>query len=343
MASSVVLNTGAKMPTVGLGLWKSKPGEVKQAVLSALKQGYRLLDGAAAYQNEAEVGDAITEAIETGVVKREELFVVSKLFNTAHVWKGDATRVAAACDQTLKDLKLDYLDLYLMHWPFAFEQTELQSIGGLRLPDGTPNPKLVFEIEFMETWAEMVKLYKAGKVKAIGVSNFTEKQLGELLAGSSGVVPAINQVELHPYLQQPDLRAFCAEKGIQVMAYSGLGSGDSYSGTSFPLAGDGPFQCASGGATLLKNAVVNEIAAKLAKSPAQILIRWSVQSGAICIPKTVKPERIAENHDVYGWEIPADDMAALSALNCGFRYGIGYCPGHFDCPNAPWGADGASQ
>lgn len=147
-----------------------------------------------------------------------------------------------------------------------------------------------------------------------------------------------------------------------------------YSGTSFPLVGDGPFQCASGGATLLKNAVVNEIAAKLAKSPAQILIRWSVQSGAICIPKSVKPERIAENHDVYGWEIPADDMAALSALNCGFRYGIGYCPGelaviddpaalphdsmrsallnrgltlrvagHFDCPNAPWGADGTSQ
>jgi len=298
--------------------------------------GYRLLDGAAAYGNEAEVGDAMAELFEEGVVKREDLFVVSKCFQTHHVWKEDRSRVATACEKTLADLKLDYLDLYLIHWPFAFEQTDLGAIGGLRGPDGTPNPKLIFEEEFIETWAEMVKLQQAGKVKAIGVSNFTQKQIQDILDGPTGVVPAVNQCELHPYLAQPELKAFCDSKGIKMMAYSPLGSGDSYSGTSFPAVGDGQFCTPSGGTTLLSNSVVKGIAAKLGKSAGQILIRWSLQRGHICIPKSTNPDRIKQNSEVLDWSIPDPEMEQLAELNCEFRYGIGYTPGHYDCPNAPW-------
>lgn len=297
---------------------------------------YRLLDGAAAYGNEAEVGSALKDIFAEGSIKREDVFVVSKLFQTHHVWEGNGSRVATAIDKTLADLQLDYLDLYLMHWPFAFEQQDLKAIGGLRLEDGTPNPKLVWKMEYMETWAEMVKLLEAGKVRAIGVSNFTSKQIQDILDGPTGVVPAVNQCEIHPYLAQPELKAFCDDKGIAMMAYSPLGSGDSYSGKSFPAAGEGPFQTPSGGNVLLQNSVVNGIADKLGKTAGQILIRWSVQKGFICIPKSTNPARIEQNAAVYDWEIPEADMAALAAINCEFRYGIGYCKGHFDCPNAPW-------
>jgi len=322
---------------VGLGLWKSSAESgVFEAVQTALIVGYTLLDGAAAYGNEKEVGSALAKSIADGVVNREDVFVVSKVFQTHHVWKGDPSRVHTAINQTLADLQVDYLDLYLMHWPFAFEQTECKSIGGLRLADGTPNPKLIWEMEYLDTWKEMCKLVEQGKVKAIGCSNFTEKQLQDILDGDSGVCPAVNQVELHPYLAQPSLTKFCKEKGIVMMGYSPLGSGDSYSGKSFPGAGTGAFETPSGGTTLLQNTVVNAIATKLGKSPGQILIKWSVQSGFVSIPKSTRAERIKQNADVFSWSIPDEDMADLAALNCDFRYGIGYCPGHYDCPNAPW-------
>eukprot|EP00041_Stephanoeca_diplocostata_P033630 m.1116423 g.1116423 ORF g.1116423 m.1116423 type:complete len:241 (-) comp24376_c0_seq2:3858-4580(-) len=190
--------------------------------------------------------------------------------------------------------------------------------------------------EYMDTWDEMVKLYKSGKVKAIGVSNFTVKQLQDIIDGPSGVIPAVNQCELHPYLQQPDLRAFCDKHGIKMMAYSPLGAGASYSGASFPQVGTGPFESPYGGTTLMQNPTLKSIADKLGKSQAQVLIRWSHQSGLICIPKSVTPERIVQNAAVLDWEIPTEDMETIAKLDCGFRYGIGYGPGHFDCPNAPW-------
>eukprot|EP00812_Abedinium_dasypus_P010634 NODE_4242_length_694_cov_190.807512.p3 GENE.NODE_4242_length_694_cov_190.807512~~NODE_4242_length_694_cov_190.807512.p3 ORF type:complete len:179 (-),score=44.24 NODE_4242_length_694_cov_190.807512:110-646(-) len=163
-----------------------------------------------------------------------------------------------------------------------------------------------------------------------------QAQLEELLKAFPERPPVVNQVELHPYLAQPDLASFCASKGIQMMAYSPLGSGDSYSGTSFPAKGTGPFECPSGGAPLLSNEVVRAVAERLGKSPAQVLIRWSLQRGFVCIPKSAKPERIAENFAVCDWAIPGEEMGRLDALDCGFRYGIGYAPGHYDCPNAPW-------
>jgi len=332
----VKLRSGCSMPSVGLGLWKCKPDEASSVVRSALEAGVCLLDGAAGYDNEVGVGIALKEAVSEGNVKREEVFVVSKLFSTHHVWKGDVSRVEESFHKTLSDLQLDYLDLYLMHWPFAFEQTDVRALGGLRLSDGTPNPKLNIEMEFLETYAEMLKLKQTGKVRAIGVCNFTQAQLEALLEKFPSDPPCVNQVELHPYLVQSELTGFCKSNGIHLMAYSPLGSGDSYSGKSYPARGDGPFQNLDAGTTLLNNDIVGGIASKLNRTPAQVLIRWSLQMGFICIPKSSRAERIKENAAVLDWCISDEDVARLNALDCGFRYGIGYMKGHYDCPNAPW-------
>jgi alcohol dehydrogenase (NADP+) len=329
-----------RLPALGLGLWKAPKGEVGRAVTSSIRAGYRLLDGAAAYGNEAEVGEAIYESIAAKLCDRKDLVVVSKLFNTHHVWKEDASRPEAALKKTLSDLRLDYLDLYLMHWPFSFGQTELESIGGLRGPDGTPNPKLEFEIEFIATWKIMLEMREAGFVKEIGVCNFTVEQLKELLAAfpDKNDWPAVNQVELHPFLQQQELVVFCKERGIAMMAYSPLGSADSYSGKSFPKRGGGPFETPSGGAPLLQTEAVAQIGGKHGKTPAQVLLRWSHQSGLVPLPKSTNPERIAQNLASLdaSWSLDDHDMDTLKGLDCGFRYGIGYAKGHYDCPNAPW-------
>ena len=175
-----------ELPSVGLGLWKAqKAGEAKGAVIAALKAGYKLLDGAAAYGNEQEVGEGLHESIAAGVVRREDVWVVSKLFNTHHVWQGDKSRPVAGMDKTLADLKLDCLDLYLMHWPVAFQQTDLKALGGLRLPCGTPNPKLVMKTEYVETWKSMIALKREGKAKHIGVCNFTVEMLKDCLLYTS--------------------------------------------------------------------------------------------------------------------------------------------------------------
>jgi diketogulonate reductase-like aldo/keto reductase len=172
------LNSGAPMPTLGLGTFQAtEPGEVARAVKAAVRAGYRLIDCAAGYGNQAEVGEALQELFAEGVVKREDLFIVSKLFQTHHVWEGDASRTAETLAQTLSELQLDYLDLYLMHWPFAFEQKKLEMPAGtpqpLRLPDGSPNPIWTIRMEYTATWAAMEAMVSTGKVKSIGVSNFT--------------------------------------------------------------------------------------------------------------------------------------------------------------------------
>eukprot|EP00966_Prymnesium_polylepis_P305067 7048946-Prymnesium_polylepis.1 len=326
-----------KLPPIGLGLWKAAPGEVHAAIKEALRSGYRLLDGAAAYGNEPEVGHAIAEAIGDGIVARDDLWVVSKLFNTHHCWRGDSSRPAEALTRTLDELGLAHVDLYLMHWPVAIEQKELGPLGGLRLKDGTPNPKLTMEFEYLDTWREMIGFKKQGRAKHLGVCNFTVEQLRALLAAFPDDKPEVNQVELHPYLAQPELVEVCREHGIALMAYSPLGSADSYSGASFPRRGTGPFECPSGGAPLLQNEVVGQIAQRHGCTPAQVLIAWSVAKGFTCLPKSVKPERVRQNHaSADACALSAADMEALQALDCSFRYGIGYLPGYFDCPNAPW-------
>jgi alcohol dehydrogenase (NADP+) len=311
------------MPHFGLGTWQAPKGVVGKAVQEAVEAGYRLIDCAAAYGNEQEIGQALSELFQSKTMDRAEVFVVSKIFNNSHVVNGE-DRPRQALKKTLEDLQLEQLDLLLMHWPIAFLDKELPI--PFRNEKGTPNPKLQIVEEFVDTWKSMEKLKEEGLVKHIGVSNFKKEQIDKLLQANLSK-PVVNQVELHPYLQQPELVKYCQEKGIQLMAYSPMGSKGSYSGSSYP---------SDIGTTLMENPIIQTIAERHSKSCAQVLIRWSLQMGFVCIPKSANPTRIRENAAVKDWEVAPEEMKELAALEREFRYGIGYIPGHFDGPNSPW-------
>lgn len=308
VARTFNLNSGYDIPVLGLGTFKAEKGEVGAAVKAALGAGYRLIDCAQAYGNQAEVGLALKEAFDESVCNRDEVFVVSKVFQTHHVWQGDPSRVHESLEQTLRDLQLEYLDLLLIHWPFAFEQKVLDF--PLRLEDGSPNPLLNVEVEYLDTWKVLEGFVKDGLVKSIGVSNFTMEQL-EYLKSNCEIPPAANQVEVHPYMSQRALRAGCAAAGIAVMAYSPLGS----SLPKFPERH---------GATLLTNPTVQAIAADVGKSASQVLIRWSLQQGCVALPKSGNPGRISENGDVLSWSLSEEIMSRLDELNSDFRYFVSY-------------------
>jgi len=298
MASRVpnlVLNNGRKMPIIGLGTWNSPPGEVARAVGDAIDVGYRHIDGAHLYLNEHEVGQGLNSKIKEGVVKREDMFITSKLWNSSH----DTAYVRAAIDKTLKDLNTPYLDLYLIHWPMAYQ------------PGGDPFPKddkgdIIYSfVDFVDTWKEMEKAVDEGLIKSIGVSNFNKRQLEKLVANSR-IKPVVNQFECHPYLTQKNLSDFCKSINVAVTAYAPLGSPNRPWVTS-----DDP--------VLLEDPKILSLTKKYNKTAAQVLIRYQIQRGHSVIPKSVTKNRIQSNFEVFDFELSAEDVALIDTFNCNGR------------------------
>ncbi|WWC60718.1 uncharacterized protein I303_103294 [Kwoniella dejecticola CBS 10117] len=271
------LNTGAKIPAVGLGTWKSEPGEVTKAVAYALKDGYRHIDAALIYGNENEVGQGIKDS----GVPREEIFITSKLWNTHH------PNVAEGLQKTLDALGTDYLDLYLIHWPVRLVPNESHELLPVN-PDGSRSVDRSWDQS--ETWRQMEEVYKSGKVKAIGVANWSIPYLEELKKKWT-VIPAVNQVELHPFLPQHKLKKYCEDLGILLEAYSPLGST---------------------GAPIMSDPEIAEIAKKNNVSPATILISYHVNRGTVVLPKSVSEKRITDNRKVI--PLSKEDMDKLDSL-----------------------------
>ncbi|CAE6482942.1 unnamed protein product [Rhizoctonia solani] len=273
----VKLNNGVEIPALGLGTWQSKPEEVTNAVNHALKSGYRHIDCAFAYGNEAQVG----EGIKKSGVPRSEIFITTKVWSTYH------RRVRESLEESLKNLGTDYVDLLLMHWPVPLNPNGNHPLFPT-LEDGTRDVDKEWHIS--KTWTQLEELLEEGKVKAIGVSNCSELKLNEILP-TAKVVPAVNQVELHPYNPQLELAKFCKSKGIVMQAYSPLGST---------------------GSPLLKDDVVVEIAQKHSSTPVAVLTGYHIAKGHVVLPKSVTPERIESNLKYA--ELDTSDVEKLDSL-----------------------------
>ncbi|MEW8970587.1 aldo/keto reductase [Mesobacillus jeotgali] len=271
LQDTTTLHNGVKMPWFGLGVFKVQEGsEVVESVKAALGNGYKSIDTAAVYKNEEGVGQAIKEA----GIPREELFITTKVWNADQGYETTLQAFEASMDK----LGLDYLDLYLIHWPVAGK--------------------------YKETWKALEKLYKDGRVRAIGVSNFHVHHLKDLMADAE-IKPMVNQVEYHPHLAQTELLQFCKAEGIQMEAWSPLKQGE-----------------------LLSEPTIVEIAEKHEKSPAQVILRWDLQNEVVTIPKSIKEHRIIQNADIFDFELTAEDMDRLNSLNKDER--VGPDPDNFD-------------
>ncbi|XP_061585057.1 aldo-keto reductase family 1 member A1-A [Cololabis saira] len=297
MSTFVTLSSGQRMPIIGLGTWKSAPGQVKQAVLAALDCGYRHIDCAAAYGNEQEVGEALALRVGKGkTLRRDEVFVTSKLWNTKH----DPEDVEESCKTSLAHLGLSYLDLYLMHWPMAFQR------GKELMPRRDDGSICYSDTHYRHTWKAMESLVDKGLVKAIGLSNFNARQTDDIISMAKHK-PVVNQVECHPYLSQTDLLSHCQSMAVCVTAYSPLGSGDR------PWASaDEP--------SLLEDPRLGAITQRYQRTPAQLILRWHIQRGVVCIPKSVTPSRIQQNLEVFDFSLSHEDMELINSFHHGKRF-----------------------
>ena len=300
MRKTIRLRGGAVMPAVGLGTWKSAPGQVGAAVREALRCGYRHIDCAAIYGNEVEIGEALAACFAEGLVAREELWITSKLWNDHHARRD----VVPALRRTLADLRLEALDLYLVHWPVALRK-------GVLVPESPEDMIGLETLPIAETWAGMEEALDLGLSRHIGVSNFSATKLAELSV-SAHVLPALDQVELHPYLQQQELLRFCSERGIAVTGYSPLGSPDRPA--SLKSADEPP---------LLEAPEIEEIARQSGATAAQVLLAWGLARGTAVIPKSVHPEHLQQNLAAADLALSPADMQRIAALDRGYRYVTG--------------------
>ncbi|KAJ3269492.1 NAD(P)H-dependent D-xylose reductase (XR) [Borealophlyctis nickersoniae] len=306
--NALVLNrTGDHMPLVGYGMWKVPKDKCVEQVVEAFKAGYRLLDNAADYGNEKQVGEGIKKAIDQGIVKRSDIFITSKLWNTNH----DPKHVRDACVRSMTDLGLDYLDLYLIHFPISLKYVD----PNVRYPpewyyDGK-GPKCELEdVPIHKTWEAMEKLVDEGLVRNIGISNFNAALIQDLLKYAR-IKPAVLQIEHHPYLTQPTLIKYAQKNGLAITAYSSFG-GQSY----IELGVDHAIKCPP----LLEHEVVKRIAGKYGKEPAQVLLRWSVQRSIAVIPKSSNPNRLKSNLDLFSFKLTDEEVEELSKLDKGLRF-----------------------
>jgi D-xylose reductase len=307
------LPDGGQFPAVGLGMWKLPKPTAPAIVREAVRVGYRHLDCACDYGNEPQVGEGLATALQDGLCRREEMWVTSKLWNTYH----EPKYVRAACERSLRDLKLDYLDLYLVHFPIALAYVPFD----VRYPPewfydpqaAQPAMKPI-NVPYADTWGAMEDLQRAGLVKRIGVCNLNVSMLRDLLSGCS-IRPAVHQIELHPYLTQARQVRFCQQEKIAVTAFSPLGA-PSY----LPLGMATPEE------NVLLDPVVTAIAAHHGRTAAQIALRWGVQRGCAVIPKTQTPARLAENLAVFDFALTDTEMAAIDGLDRRRRFND---PGHF--------------
>lgn len=294
---TISFKNGDQLPIIGLGTWKARPGETYQAVREALTIGYRHIDCAPIYGNEAEVGRALNEAIAEGTVSREQLWLTSKLWNSAHAPED----VRPALQRTLEDLRVDYLDLYLIHWPVALKP-------GVTFHRSAADLVSLDELPLADTWKAMEGLVEAGLCRHLGVSNFSIAKISELLEQAT-MVPEMNQIELHPYLQQKEMLDFCEAMHIHLTAYAPLGSADRPA--ALKQAGE---------PVLLEDPVIGEIATSHGVTPAQVLISWAVERGTAVIPKTIKPQRLLENLQAADLMLTVEDQARLASLDRHRRY-----------------------
>ncbi|KAL0486537.1 D-xylose reductase [Acrasis kona] len=298
--------TGQKMPIVGFGLWKVNKETCAETVYNAIKAGYRLFDGAADYGNEKQVGEGLARAFKEGLVKREDLFITTKLWNTNH----KKENVKKGFDRSIGDLGLDYVDLYLIHFPIAIKYVPESE----RYPPGFfVDGKSKVEMEktpISETWAAMEELYDSGRAKNIGVSNFEGQLLTDLL-NYCRIEPAVLQIEHHPYYTQEELVQFCEQHNIAVTAYSSFGA-LSFIECDMKRAKSAP--------PLMENEHVVEIAKKHDKTPAQVLLRWATQRNIAVVPKSNNKDRLAQNLNCCDFDLSKEELETLSGLNRNLKF-----------------------